>query len=141
MKFLLLTLLASLCHTLSVPDSGTFSGTQMPIPMKPKYSTNHGGEVFISILTELSGNLWLGFVSSLYADSNDGGYQIQRGECFGAKTFNHMKELTRITSASNPKEFYNTLASIVMQMYSLGLEVKDSCKFERIYTDLKEYCS
>ena len=28
-----------------------------------------------------------------------------------------------------------------MQIYSLGQEVKDSCKFERIYNDLLDFCT
>ena len=33
------------------------------------------------------------------------------------------------------------MAGIVMKLYSLGGEVKDSCKFERIYNDLLDYCT
>ena len=120
----------------SILQSNTFS--QGPdTPMKPPFAGNHAGEVFIGILTELGGNVWLGFVSSLYGDD----LEVQRGECFGQKTFGHMKELTRVTSASDPKQFYRIMAGIVMQMYSLGKEVKESCKFERIYNDILEFCT
>ena len=72
----------------------------------PTFGVSRAGEVWISILTELGGNIWLGFVSSLY----DGDLDIQRGECFGEKSFSHLKTLSRVTSAVDTHDFYHIVA-------------------------------
>ena len=106
----------------------------------PSFGVSRAGEVWISILTELCGNLWLGFVSTLYDDDHGAYLSIERGDCFGHQTFSHLKSLSRVTSAVDTRDFYHIMAQLVLQLYDLASEVKDSCKFERIYNDMKTYC-
>ncbi len=111
--FVLLASFLLFGHSRTLIKESTFKPINFQAPIKSPFKGHGSAEVFIAILVELSGNVWQGFVSSLYGDD----LEIQRGECFGQKTFGNMRELTRVTSTSSPQEFYKTLAGIVMNMH------------------------
>ena len=72
-------------------------GTSLQFPKLPHKQS--ATDVWISIFTELGGNVWTGFVQNLYRDED---ITIERGQCFGEKTFNHLCSWTLLTKGNSP---------------------------------------
>jgi hypothetical protein len=98
--------------------------------------TNTIGDTYLRILSELTYNIWGGFLEGFYS----GEQHLVRSDCLGEDSQRYLRHTLLLVESTNKRSFFFNLAKVIRNIVYLVRDMRQHCHINVLIDDMVDFC-